>query len=111
MADLFKQADLFALPGTGGLALQQALGFALPAIAAEGDGTQTDLVRPENGWLVQPGNLESLQIALKEALTDPQSLAKKGLESFRIVQEEVNLECMVFAFEAAVEFVLKRKDR
>ncbi len=111
LADLFKQADLFALPGTGGLALQQALGFALPAIAAEGDGTQTDLVRPENGWLVQPGNLESLQIALKEALTDPQSLAKKGLESFRIVQEEVNLECMVFAFEAAVEFVLKRKDR
>ncbi len=60
LADLFQQADLFVLPGTGGLALQQALGFALPAIAAEGDGTQADLVRPENGWLVQPGSLESL---------------------------------------------------
>lgn len=107
LADLFRQADLFVLPGTGGLALQQALGFALPAIAAQGDGTQADLVRPENGWLVQPGSLDRLQIALKEALADPQSLAKKGLESFRIVQEEINLECMASAFESAVTFVLK----
>jgi glycosyltransferase involved in cell wall biosynthesis len=111
LADLFRQADLFVLPGTGGLALQQALGFALPAVAAEGDGTQADLVRPENGWLVKPGSLESLQEALQEALKDPQRLTIKGQESFRIVQEEVNLESMVSAFESAVTFALIRISR
>jgi glycosyltransferase involved in cell wall biosynthesis len=108
---IFRQSDLFVLPGTGGLALQQALGFALPAVAAEGDGTQADLVRPENGWLVQPGSLESLTGALQSALGDPPALVKKGLESFRIVRDEVNLECMAAAFESAVNYVIQQDSR
>ncbi len=47
--DVFRAADLFVLPGTGGLAVQQAMSFGLPVIVAQGDGTQDDLVRPENG--------------------------------------------------------------
>ncbi len=109
LEDLFRKADLFALPGTGGLALQQALAFALPAIAAEGDGTQVDLVRSGNGWLVKPGDLESLRSALQAALSDPENLARKGRESFRIVREEINLEHMAEIFETAVNHVLKRK--
>jgi glycosyltransferase involved in cell wall biosynthesis len=108
LADLFRQADLFALPGTGGLALQQALSFGLPAIAAEGDGTQADLIRPENGWLVKPGSLESLISALQSALSDPKALAVRGGESFRIVKDEINLENMAAAFETAVAFALER---
>jgi glycosyltransferase involved in cell wall biosynthesis len=106
---LFQRADLFILPGTGGLALQQALGYALPAIAAEGDGTQADLVRPENGWLVQPGSLESLKTCLFEALQYPAELRKKGLESFRIVRDEINLERMADGFVAAVEYVSREE--
>jgi glycosyltransferase involved in cell wall biosynthesis len=102
---LFHRADLFVLPGTGGLALQQAMGFALPAIAAEGDGTQADLVRPENGWLVEPGSLESLKACLMQALQNPIELRKKGLESFRIVRDEINLERMADGFVEAVEYV------
>ncbi|MFN2216235.1 MAG: glycosyltransferase family 4 protein, partial [Anaerolineales bacterium] len=48
----FKAADIFVLPGTGGLAIQQAMCWSLPVITAEGDGTQQDLVRKENGWQV-----------------------------------------------------------
>ncbi len=33
----------------------------------------------------------------------------KGLESFRIVKDEVNLERMADAFESAVTFVLKQE--
>lgn len=111
LAATFRNADLFVLPGTGGLALQQAMSFALPAIAAEGDGTQADLVRLENGWLVKPGNLESLVQTLRDALSTPQGLAEKGRASFRIVQNEVNLESMAAAFEAAVGYVLKQGSR
>jgi len=111
LAAIFRQADLFVLPGTGGLALQQALSFALPAIAAEGDGTQTDLIRPENGWLVRPGSLESLTQTLRDALSNPRDLAEKGKASFRIVRDDVNLENMAAAFEAAIEYALKRAAR
>jgi glycosyltransferase involved in cell wall biosynthesis len=106
--DQFRAADLFVLPGTGGLALQQALSFALPAIAAEGDGTQMDLVRPDNGWLVKPGDLESLKSALRKALGNPLDLMIKGQESFRIVRDEVNMERMAQAFEEAVWYALER---
>ena len=62
----FIRADLFVLPGTGGLAIQQAMSFGLPVIAAQGDGTQADLVRPENGWNISPGDLHALTSSLRK---------------------------------------------
>ncbi len=99
LADLFRQADLFVLPGTGGLAIQQAMSHGLPVIAAEGDGTQNDLVRPgHNGWRVQPGSLASLQTALADALQDPARLRAYGQASYRIVAEKINTQRMADAF-------------
>jgi len=103
-------ADLFVLPGTGGLAVQQAMSAALPVIAAEADGTAADLVRPANGWQVQPGSLDSLTSTLAEALADVPRLRRMGLESFRIVCDEINLEAMVAAFIRAVACVMGGSD-
>lgn len=102
---LFMQADLFVLPGTGGLAVQQAMSFALPVVVAEGDGTQADLVRPANGWQVPPGDESALRQTLLQALSDAPRLRQMGLESYRIVKEEINLEQMVRVFARAVESV------
>lgn len=99
---IFEQADLFVLPGTGGLAVQQAMVHALPVIVAVGDGTQEDLVRPTNGWHVPPDDLPALTGVLAEALSDPRRLRRMGAESFRIVDEEINLESMVAAFAQAI---------
>lgn len=102
LEDQFRQADLFVLPGTGGLAIQQAMSFGLPVIAAEADGTQQDLVRPENGWQIPPDDIPSLQSALQDALSDIDGLRKKGEESYRIVSEEINLDQMVATFIKAL---------
>ncbi len=99
-------ADLFVLPGTGGLAVQQAMAAALPVIVAEADGTQADLVRADNGWLVQPGDLAALTARLGQALADIPSLRQMGLKSYKIITEEINLEAMVAAFARAVACVL-----
>ena len=94
----FLEADLFVLPGTGGLAVQEAMSYGLPVIVAQGDGTQDDLVRKENGWQVPPGDFDALVAVMKDALSDVARLRKMGEESYRIVKEEINIEKMVETF-------------
>jgi len=102
LAPYFLQADLFALPGTGGLAIQEAMSYALPVLVAKGDGTQDDLVRANNGWLIEPENEAALLDAVKNALSDSARLRSMGQESFRIVAEEINIETMAEAFTRAL---------
>ncbi len=103
----FAGADLFVLPGTGGLAVQQAMGFGLPVIVSQADGTQSDLVGEENGWLTPPNDLTALVEAIQQALQDPARLLKKGAASHRVVVEEVNIDRMVSVFVRALNAVLE----
>jgi glycosyltransferase involved in cell wall biosynthesis len=72
----FVAADVFALPGPGGLALNQAMAYGLPVVAAGGDGTEHDLVEPgRSGFLVadEPALHEALDAlaadgALRQAM-------------------------------------------
>jgi glycosyltransferase involved in cell wall biosynthesis len=103
LAPWFAAADLFVLPGTGGLALQQAMAYGLPVVAGVGDGTQADLVRPANGWQLSDDTPANLVKVLGEALSDVEHLRSLGRESYRIVRDEINIERMVEVFLAAIE--------
>lgn len=105
----FARADLFVLPGTGGLAVQQAIGHALPVIVAEGDGTQRDLVRPENGWRIPAGDGAALAAALRQALSDPARLQRMGQASHRLATEEINIEAMVRSFVRALNSLARER--
>jgi glycosyltransferase involved in cell wall biosynthesis len=98
----FTEADLFILPGTGGLAVQEAMSYGLPVIVAQGDGTQDDLVRTENGWQIPPDDFDALVAIMKDALSDVARLRRMGEESYRIVKEEINTEKMVDVFVTAL---------
>ena len=98
----FMEADLFVLPGTGGLAIQEAMSYGLPVIVAQGDGTQDDLVREENGWQIPPDDFDALLSTMKDALSDVARLRRMGEESYRIVKEEINIEQMVDTFLTAL---------
>ena len=102
LAPYFREADLFVLPGTGGLAVQEAMSYGLPVIVAQGDGTQNDLVRTENGWQIPPDDFEALLSTMKDALSDVARLRKMGEESYRIVKEEINIGKMVEVFVTAL---------
>jgi glycosyltransferase involved in cell wall biosynthesis len=100
LATYFSSADLFVLPGTGGLAVQEAMSYGLPIIMGVGDGTNEDLVRENNGWhLAEVGSLPTV---LRLALSDVSRLRTMGAESYRIVKEEINLEKMVEVFISAL---------
>ena len=98
----FTEADLFVLPGTGGLAVQEAMSYGLPVIVAQGDGTQDDLVREGNGWQIPPDDFDALLSTMKDALSDVARLRKMGEESYRIVRDEINIEKMVETFVVAL---------
>jgi glycosyltransferase involved in cell wall biosynthesis len=98
----FAEADLFVLPGTGGLAVQEAMSYGLPVIVAQGDGTQDDLVRKENGWQIPPDDFDALLSTMKNALSDVARLRRMGEESYRIVKEEINIEKMAETFVRAL---------
>jgi len=98
----FAQADLFVLPGTGGLAIQEAMSYGLPVIVAKGDGTQDDLVRESNGWQIPPEDYAALVNTLRMALSNVPRLRRMGKESYRLVSEEINLEKMVEIFVSAL---------
>jgi glycosyltransferase involved in cell wall biosynthesis len=105
LAPYFFAADLFVLPGTGGLAVQEAMSYGLPIIMGQGDGTNDELVRPGNGWQIPSDDLGALTGTLRTALSDAPRLREMGAESYRIVKEEINLEKMVGIFVEALNFV------
>lgn len=98
LEDEFARADLFVLPGPGGLAVQEAMSHGLPVIVGQGDGTQDDLVRPENGWQVPLADSERLATTMRTALADAPKLRMMGAASFDIVAREVNVERLVDSF-------------
>lgn len=98
----FASADLFVLPGTGGLAVQQAMSFGLPVIVAQGDGTQDDLVSAGNGWLIPQDDLAALTAAMQDALADPARLRRMGAASYHLVAGQINLENMAAVFVQAL---------
>jgi glycosyltransferase involved in cell wall biosynthesis len=105
LAAYFFAADLFVLPGTGGLAVQEAMSYGLPVIMGQGDGTNDQLVRTGNGWQIPPDDISALNGTLQMALSDVSLLRRMGAESYRIVREEINLEQMVGVFVEALNSV------
>jgi glycosyltransferase involved in cell wall biosynthesis len=104
LAPYFAAADLFVLPGTGGLAVQEAMSYGLPVIIGRGDGTNDDLVRPSsrtspgNGWQLAEEGATTLAETLRLALASAPRLRKMGALSYHIVREEINLEKMAAVF-------------
>lgn len=98
LRDRFARADLLVLPGTGGLAIQEGMAYGLPVVVAEGDGTQEDLVQPENGWLVPPGDGHALETALRQAVADPSRLLKMGTASHRLSVDRFNTDVLAEIF-------------
>lgn len=99
----YREADLFVLPGTGGLAVQEAMSYGLPVMVGVADGTQSDLVTQKNGWALPDETAEGLAGLLRHALDNVHLLREMGAESFRIVSADINLETMVDAFARAIE--------
>lgn len=98
----FLSADVFVLPGLGGLAVSDAMVHGLPVIASIGDGTEADLLTPEAGILDEELSVDRLAGHLRKLREDPTFRARLGAEAVRRIRDGANIESCVESIRAAV---------
>lgn len=100
----FAAADVFVLPGIGGLAFNQAMYWRTPCIGTEADGTEDDLViEGKTGFRFEKGDQKSLQtVMLKAMRLSPMELAEMGAEARKVIVEQSNVNQMVSVFNRAL---------
>jgi len=100
----FLAADIFILPGRGGLAIHHALIHGLPVISGIADGTEKDMVIENyNGFLLKTNTSEELSEKIKYLINNNAVIKKYGLNSKKIVEERINIQNMTNVFSYAIE--------
>ena len=95
VAPYLQAADVFVLPSaTEGLsnALLEAMSCGLAVIATEVGGNRDLIKNNDNGILVQPKNLATLQHALTFILENPETLQRLGRQAREDVLERYSLD-------------------
>lgn len=92
----FDAGDVFLLPGTGGLAINEAMAHALPIISGYADGSADDLVIDgQNGYRLQNANTEGIAASISKVLTDPARSREMGSESLRMINEKFSFDLYI----------------
>lgn len=92
---IFDAADVFVLPGTGGLALNEAMAHGLPLLSAYADGSSDDLVQDGiNGFRLHDGSAE-LAGRLRTLAGDPELRTRMGARSRELITTRFSFEHFV----------------
>lgn len=103
----FQAAQVFVLPGLGGLAIAQAMANGLPVICGQADGTERDYVLPERtGMLVapgpEPGYTKRLAHTMARLLADSDRTRDMGAAALAHICQNVNEASWARAVQEAI---------
>lgn len=105
---LYCISDLFVLPSAGdiwGLVINEAMLASLPVVTTKMVGAYKDMIiEGENGFVVEPNNIDQLADSLKEIMVNPALCCKMGTKSKEIVAKH-NFQGTEKAFIEAIEHV------
>jgi len=106
LAKCYIASVIFVLPGSGGLAIHQAMSYGKPVIVSFGDGTEADLVREGvNGVFFQKYDLAGLRGRIMELIAQPHLRQEMGQASLAIVRNEMTIKAMVDTFMRALAVI------
>jgi glycosyltransferase involved in cell wall biosynthesis len=78
----FDAAEVYLLPGTGGLGINEAMAHSLPIISGFADGSAEDLVVDgENGYRLRDGTEEEMADRIAKILDHPEMALQMGQKS------------------------------
>lgn len=101
----FAVADVFVLPGLGGLAISEAMAYGLPVICSVGDGCEVDLVDETNGFRNPDLNEESLCQYLETLYNDRNLLASMKASSLEKIANVYNVNTYINAIDRCIKNV------
>ena len=92
----FDAAHVFVLPGTGGLAINEAMAHGVPVVSGYADGSADDLVVDGvTGYRLQDDTAEELASKLSQLLGDPAAARAMGLEGERRIRGHLSFESFI----------------
>ena len=107
-----KSSGIYVLAGMGGLSINEAMAFGKPIICSICDGTEKTLVRDGyNGLYFKNGDVTSLYEKIHQLYFDIEKINIMGLNSEKIIREEINLDSVASKFNQAFEYVLRKKGK
>ena len=96
----FDAAEMYVLPGTGGLGINEAMAHGLPIVSGYADGSADDLVVDgENGYRLREGTAQEMAECMARLLDDPAQAERMG----RVSREWITGR---FAFGAFIDRVV-----
>lgn len=106
----FENCDVFILPGTGGLAVNEAMAYGLPIISTIGDETIADLIDGNGYLLLNFGNVSEIESAIEEFINlsneEKLTMSKRSLQ---LIQERASLKNMVSQHKKACKMLITKK--
>ncbi|MDQ3931801.1 MAG: glycosyltransferase family 4 protein [Actinomycetota bacterium] len=111
----FARADVFAAPslyeGGPGLVYLEAMASGLPVIACEGSGAAEVVRHGENGNLVVPGDVASLEECLRSLFEDDEERGRMGQRARHYVLREADTRVAVRRLESMYHDILAGRGR
>jgi glycosyltransferase involved in cell wall biosynthesis len=106
----FLSARVFVLPGSGGLAVYQALSHGVPTVATVADGTERDLIADgRNGYLVEVGDIEALtDRTIRILRSSAEEWTALSDEARQAARGRGHVAHMIAGLEQAIEFAAAR---
>lgn len=106
----FVNADLFLMPGIGGLGVNEAMAYGLPIISTNGDETVYDLI-DGNGYLLQnfgdtDEQVKYLKMFLALSSKERQEMGRKSRD---IILSKASLKNMVQSHLRAIKLMIGKK--
>jgi|TARA_B110000211_G_C14041883_1_gene537151 glycosyltransferase involved in cell wall biosynthesis len=98
----FSIANLFVLPGLGGLAISEAMCYGLPVISSIGDGCEVDLVTKENGIVDKEMNSEKLADYIQYFYDNRETTKTFGEKSKEIIIHQYNSQNYIKMIKHAI---------
>ncbi|MEM6718257.1 MAG: glycosyltransferase family 4 protein [Bacteroidota bacterium] len=98
----WRAADLFVLPGLGGLAISEAMCYSLPVLCSIGDGCEVDLVTKENGIIEEAMTPESLSKHILWFYNNQEQLPKMKETSLSIIENKYNTDNYIKRIKDAI---------
>ena len=89
-------------------AVLEAMALETPTVATDCGGTRELMEHAVHGWIVRPGDPETLAASIEEALADPAEARRRALAARRRVERHLSFDARMRRLESIYEELMER---